>query len=250
MNLIFRSKLQEKHFNYKSDFVHNLFSTIAHRYDLLNTILSAGLDSYWRWCTVELMSLQPGDSTLDVCCGTGLLAIEQARLVGLGGSVTGADFCQPMLDIARTNIAKTPYSGINHLVNANALALPFPSGSFAAASIGFALRNLPDIRATIAEMTRVVRPGGKVVSLEIAKPTLPIFHELFYIHFNHVVPIIGRLVSGSEEAYRYLPQSLQPLPSPEAIRHIFTDVGLNDAHFVRLSSGMVTVHVGTVKSSQ
>jgi demethylmenaquinone methyltransferase / 2-methoxy-6-polyprenyl-1,4-benzoquinol methylase len=230
----------------KERYVWDMFSRIANSYDLTNTILSLGLDRYWRRRTVELMSIHPGDSVLDVACGTGMLLLEEARVVGIGGSVTGADFCQPMLDIARHNIAHAPYADSITLVNANALALPFPSDSFAAASIGFALRNVPDIPATIAEMARVVRPGGKVVSLEVAKPTLPIFRNLFFLHFNHIVPIMGRLLSGSDEAYRYLPQSLAPLPSPEAIRGIFTAVGLRDAQYVKLSGGMVTVHVGTV----
>ncbi len=135
--------------------------SIARSYDLLNSVLSLGLDRYWRRRTVELMSIHPGDSVLDVACGTGMLLLEEARLVGLGGSITGADFCPPMLEIARHNIAQTPYAGMVTLVNANALALPFPPGSFDAASIGFALRNVPDIAATIAEMARVVRPGGQ-----------------------------------------------------------------------------------------
>jgi demethylmenaquinone methyltransferase / 2-methoxy-6-polyprenyl-1,4-benzoquinol methylase len=230
----------------KERYVHSLFASIARRYDLLNTVLSAGLDRYWRRRTVELMSIHPGDSVLDVACGTGKLLLEEARIVGLSGKVTGADFCPPMLDIARHNIAHTPYADSITLVNANALALPFPPASFAAASIGFALRNVPDIPATIAEMARVVRPGGRVVALEIAKPTLPIFRELFFLHFNHIVPLIGSLVSGSDEAYRWLPASLGPLPSPEAIRGIFTEVGLRDAHFVKLSGGIVTAHVGIV----
>ena len=223
-----------------------MFSHIARSYDLTNTVLSLGLDRYWRRRTVELMSIHPGDSVLDVACGTGKLLLEEARVVGLGGSVTGADFCQPMLDIARHNIAHTPYAGKITLVNTNALALPFPAASFAAASIGFALRNVPDIPATIAEMARVVCPGGRVAALEIAKPTLPILRQLFFLHFNHVVPLIGRLISGSDEAYHYLPQSLGPLPNPEAIRRTFTNVGLQNAQCAKLSGGMVTVHVGTV----
>jgi demethylmenaquinone methyltransferase / 2-methoxy-6-polyprenyl-1,4-benzoquinol methylase len=230
----------------KERYVRGMFSQIARSYDMLNTTLSLGLDRYWRRRTVELMNLELGDSVLDVACGTGMLLLEEARVVGTSGSITGADFCPPMLDIASHNIAPTPYADSISLVNANALALPFPSAAFAAASIGFALRNVSDIPATIAEMARVVRPGGRVVSLEIAKPTVPIFRELFFLHFNHVVPIIGRLLSGSGEAYRWLPASLAPLPSPEAIRQIFTNIGLKDAHFVKLSGGMVTVHVGTV----
>jgi demethylmenaquinone methyltransferase/2-methoxy-6-polyprenyl-1,4-benzoquinol methylase len=228
----------------KERYVRGMFSRIARSYDLLNTVLSAGLDRYWRRRTVELMAIKPGDSVLDVACGTGMLLLEEARVVGLGGHITGADFCPPMLEIARCNIAQTPFAGMVTLVNANALALPFPSGSFAAASIGFALRNVPDIPATIAEMARVVRTGGRVAALEIAKPTVPIFRQLFFLHFNHIVPIIGRLLSGSDEAYRYLPQSLGPLPSPEEIRDIFAAVGLADAYCVKLSGGMVTVHVG------
>lgn len=230
----------------KERYVHSLFAGIARRYDLLNTILSLGLDRYWRRRTVELMELKAGDSALDVACGTGMLLLKQASVVGARGEVVGVDFCQPMLDIARACIAGSRYAGIVRLVNANALSLPFPDGSFDGASVGFALRNLPDIHAAIAEMARVVRPGGRVVALEISKPTIPLFRQLFFLYFNYIVPLAGRILSGSKEPYQYLPESLKPLPNPEEIRRMFTANGLKDTHYYKLSGGIMCIHLGTV----
>jgi len=230
----------------KEKYVHKMFSVIAQRYDFLNTLLSINLDKYWRQSTVALMGLRSGGHCLDVCCGTGMLSMEEARIVGTNGEVVGLDFCQPMLDVARTNISKTPYAETIDLVNGNALDLPFPSALFDAASIGFALRNVPDIQTTIAEMARVVRPGGMVVSVELCKPTLPVFRQLYFIYFNHVLPIIGRLFVGSGEPYHYLPNSLKSLPDPEEIRTIFLQNRMENAHFYKLTGGVVSIHVGTV----
>lgn len=237
--------MQFKQYRDKEEYVHSVFSSIAHRYDLLNTTLSFNRDKYWRKFAVEHSGLKPGGRGLDVCCGTGMLALEQAKTVGLQGQVVGLDFCENMLARAVENIKRTPYQGVIELVKGNAMDLPFPENSFDCATIGFALRNVPDIRKTIDEMRRVVKPGGKVVSLELAKPSAPVFKQLYYLYFNHMVPLLGRIGVGLKGPYSWLPNSLKTFPHQSEIRDIFAEVGLADAHYYELTGGIVAVHIGT-----
>lgn len=230
----------------KEEYVHEIFSAIAHRYDLLNSLLSFNRDKYWRRFTVGKSGLKPGGRGLDVCCGTAMLAIEQAKAVGPKGEVVGLDFCENMLARAKLNISKTPYNSIITLVQGNAIKLPFPEHSFDCATIGFALRNVPDIKKAIQEMGRVVRTGGKVISLELSKPGAPVFKHLYYLYFNHLLPILGRLGIGLDGPYSYLPESLKNFPHQEEIKSLFKDVGLDKVHYYELTGGIVSVHIGTV----
>jgi len=231
----------------KEEYVHDIFSSIAHRYDLLNTTLSFNRDKYWRRFAVSRCGLKPGGKGLDVCCGTGMLAIELARAVGVEGEVVGLDFCRNMLDRAVTNIAKTPFKSMISLLQGNAVDLPFEDNSFDCATIGFALRNVPDIEKTIREMARVVRPGGRVVSLELSKPNAPVFKQAYYLYFDHIVPILGKLGIGMEGPYSYLPESLKVFPHQSEIKKIFEREGLFNTSYHELTGGIVTVHEGTVE---
>lgn len=230
----------------KDLYVRKMFSTIAHRYDLMNTLLSLNQDRFWREQTVRHMGLKPGCHSLDVACGTGMLTMEQAHKVGIQGGVVGLDFCHEMLVVAEKLIGESAYKGVIELVEGDALALPFPDDTFDAVSIGFALRNVTDIPATIAEMARVVRPGGRVVSLEISRPYLPGFKQAYNLYFNHILPIIGKLGAGVDGPYSYLPNSMRFLPGAEEVRHIFSNCGLADARVYPLTGGIVSIHVGTV----
>jgi len=229
----------------KEEYVHSIFSSIAGRYDLLNTVLSFNRDKYWRRFAVARTGLQPGGKGLDVCCGTGMLALEQAKVIGASGRVTGLDFCADMLAKASENISRTPFAGVIELVLGKATELPFPDNAFDCATIGFALRNVPDVRKTIAEMRRVIRPGGKVVSLELAKPGAFLFKQIYYLYFNHVVPFLGRIGVGLSGPYAYLPNSLKEFPHQAEIKNLFAAEGLADAHYYELTGGIVAVHVGT-----
>lgn len=230
----------------KEEYIHHIFSSIAHRYDLLNTIISLNQDKRWRRFAVRQTGLQPGGNGLDVCCGTGMFTIELAKIAGKNGMIVGLDFCEKMLARARQNIAKTPFAGVIELVCGNAVELPFADDTFECATIGFALRNVPDIKRTISEMARVVRPGGKVVSLELSRPTAPVFKQLYSLYFNHLVPVIGRLGSQVSGPYGYLPESLKKFPGVEEIKKIFESAGLADVSYFRLTGGVVSIHVGTV----
>ncbi len=234
-----------KEFKNKEEYVHSIFTTIAPKYDLLNTILSFNRDKTWRKITVEKACLPQNGKGLDVCCGTGELAFEQLRQLSGKGYVVGVDFCEDMLSIAEE---KTPNEYKNKIkwVKGDATNLPFSDNEFDGATIGFALRNVPSIEKTISEMMRVVGPGGKVVSLELAKPSIPVFKQLYYFYFDYLVPIMGKLGIGKEGPYSYLPNSLKIFPHQSEIRDLFGDVGLVNPHYYELTGGIVAVHVGTV----
>ncbi len=229
----------------KEEYVNAIFSTIAHKYDAMNTLMTLSLDQKWRKFTVSQAELQPGDRCLDVCCGTGKLALELAKKITPGGKVVGVDFCSEMLEVAQRNIAKTEFKDCIELLQGNAVNLPFVDNIFACATIGFALRNVPDIKKTLQEMMRVVKPGGKVISLELAKPSLPVFKQLYYLYFDYLVPLLGRLNIGQGGPYSYLPQSLKIFPHQSEIKKMFCSVGLENVKYYELTGGIVAVHVGT-----
>jgi len=231
----------------KEEYVRGIFNNIAPRYDLLNTVLSFNRDRGWRRFAVARAGLVPGDKVLDVCCGTGMLALELARAVNPGGQVIGLDFAPAMLQIARRRLAASPPGHLVQLVEGNALELPFADNTFDCATVAFGLRNLPDIKRGLAEMRRVVRPGGRVVSLELAKPSRPIFKQLYYFYFDHLVPFIGRLGIGIDGPYSYLPRSLKGYPHQEEVLQYFRDLDLEGAPYYELTGGIVAVHVGIKK---
>jgi len=233
-------------FNSKEDYVHNIFSKIAHRYDFLNTALSFNRDKYWRRFAVSRCGLKPGGRGLDVCCGTGMLSMEMARAMGGRGEVVGLDFCENMLARGRENIASFKYGRMISLVQGNAVDLPFEDGVFDCTVIGFALRNVPDIARTIREMARVVRPGGKVVSLELSKPSAPVFKQAYYLYFDRIVPVLGKMGVGLDGPYSYLPNSLKNFPHQSEIKKMFEAEGLINTGYHELTGGIVTVHEGTV----
>jgi demethylmenaquinone methyltransferase / 2-methoxy-6-polyprenyl-1,4-benzoquinol methylase len=222
--------------------VRELFDTIAPVYDRLNTLMTGGRDAAWRRAAVAAAALGPADAALDVACGTGRLAALLAERVGPFGRVVGVDLSDGMLERARAE-----YGDIVQLEfqAANALRLPFADATFDAATIGFGLRNLADFRAGFAELRRVVRPGGRVVCLELTMPRPRAWGRLFQATFLHLAPIAGRL-AGVGGAYRYLPASLDGFPSAEGLAATMREAGLVGVGYRRLGLGSVALHVGTV----
>ncbi len=212
-----------------------MFDSIAPVYDRLNTIMTAGLDGRWRRAAVRAAALRPGDSALDVACGTGKLSADLARRVGPDGSVTGIDFSSEMLALASTACADLRQV---HFEQGNALALPFADGSFDAATIAFGLRNLASFERGFAEMARVVRPGGRVVCLELALPRPAWFGRFYWAVFRAFAPIAGRVFGGST-AYRYLPASLGGFPDPDELAATMRAAGLRRVTVRRLALGAV-----------
>jgi len=221
------------------DQVREMFDRITPAYDRMNRLMSFGMDGSWRALAVRASGVGPGDAALDVCCGTGDLAIELLDAVSTRGRVVGLDFSQAMLDAARRKSSQVEW------VRGDALALPFPDGEFAAATIGFGMRNLADPLRGFAELARVVRPGGRVVCLELTDP--PAWAAPFArLWTDRAVPLLGRLVARETDAYRYLPASVHRFPPADELAAVMGRAGLRRVRYRRLSGGAVAVHVGTV----
>jgi demethylmenaquinone methyltransferase/2-methoxy-6-polyprenyl-1,4-benzoquinol methylase len=220
--------------------VRAMFDRIARVYDVMNSVMTAGLHHRWRERAADLAELEPGGRALDVASGTGDLAIELARRVGPSGTVVGSDFSEPMLDVARRKSAAVRWEW------GNALDLPYPDDEFDAATVGFGARNFSDVDRGLAEMARVVRPGGRVVVLEITVPRRPPLSTFFSVWFDRVVPALGK-VAGDPDAYAYLPSSVKRFPGPEALAARMHAVGLEDVRWILTAGGIIALHVGTVR---
>ncbi|MHB8233282.1 MAG: bifunctional demethylmenaquinone methyltransferase/2-methoxy-6-polyprenyl-1,4-benzoquinol methylase UbiE [Solirubrobacteraceae bacterium] len=217
--------------------VRALFNRVAGNYDLLNGVMSAGLHHGWRRRAADLAALAPGDRVLDVAAGTGDLTIELARRVGPEGEVVGCDFSEDMLALARM---KAP--GLRFELG-DALTLDYADGAFDAATVGFAARNFSDLQRGLAEMVRVVRPGGRVVILDFTTPRRRPLSTFFSVWFDRVVPLLGRLV-GQAKAYDYLARSVRRFPPPHELAATMERSGLNNIRYIVTGGGIVTLHVG------
>ena len=215
--------------------VRAMFDRIAGVYDVMNSVMTAGMHHRWRRRAADLAQAGPGDEVLDVATGTGDLAVE---LASRGATVVASDFSEEMLARAR---AKDPAITWEW---ANAQDLPYADGRFAAATVGFGARNFSDLPLGIAEMARVVRPGGKVVILEITTPQKPPLSTFFKVWFDHVVPGLGRL-AGDSDAYTYLPNSVKRFPGPQGLAEVMAAAGLRDIRWVLTAGGIIALHVGT-----
>jgi demethylmenaquinone methyltransferase / 2-methoxy-6-polyprenyl-1,4-benzoquinol methylase len=220
--------------------VRAMFDRIARVYDLMNSVMTAGLHHRWRDRAADLAALRPGDSALDVASGTGDLAVALARRVGPSGTVVGSDFSEPMLDVARRKSDAVRWEW------ANALELPYPDDGFDAATVGFGARNFSDLDRGLAEMARVVRPGGRVVVLEITVPRRPPLSTFFSIWFDRIVPALGK-VAADPDAYAYLPSSVKRFPAPEALAARMHASGLDDVRWILTAGGIIALHSGTVR---
>ncbi len=218
--------------------VEAMFDRIAGVYDLMNSLMTAGLHHRWRRRAVDLARVGLGDSVLDVASGTGDLAIELAARVGSGGSVIGSDFSEQMLDRARIKAPQWTWQ------QANALDLPYESDRFDAVTVGFGARNFSDLDRGLAEMVRVTRPGGRVVVLEITTPTRAPLSTFFRLWFDRLVPLIGRF-AGDPDAYSYLPSSVRRFPDARTLAGRLSAAGLSDVAYLLTAGGIIAIHSGT-----
>ena len=223
--------------------VRAMFDRIAGVYDRMNRVMTAGLDREWRRRAADLARVGPGDRALDVATGTGDLALELAGRVGPEGEVVGSDFSEEMLTRARAKDA----AGRVRFEWGNALALPYDSGSFDAATVGFGARNFSDLGRGVAEMARVVRPGGRVVILEITTPQRPPLSWFYAAWFDRAVPALGRL-AGDPDAYSYLPSSVRRFPGPRELAATMAGCGLGDVRWILTAGGIIALHAGTVEA--
>ena len=222
-----------------------MFDRVAGRYDLLNSLMSAGLHHRWRERAADRAELGAGDSVLDVCCGTGDLAFELASRVAPGGKVIGCDFSEPMLDLAREKAASRGVEGVR-FEWADALSLPYDAGRFDAVTVGFGVRTFADRDQGLAEMTRVLRPGGRLVVLEFTEPKRPPFSTFYALWFDRIAPLLGRL-SADPEAYSYLAESVHGFPDPHGLAEKMDAAGLDRIRYTVLAGGIVTIHSGVAE---
>lgn len=225
--------------------VREMFGAIAGRYDLLNHLLSGNIDKRWRRLVAKSVhaSLSAGSVAeviiLDVACGTGDLSLSllegNARIIGL-------DFCRPMLRIAQSKAARARQA--LPFIEADALRLPFDDQTFNAVTIAFGLRNLASVELGIKELTRVLKPNGRLFILEFSKPQIPILRSLFQLYFTRLLPLFGGLISGSRRAYEYLPDSVSNFPNQEGLASLMSRVGLSEVSYKNLTGGIAALHIG------
>ncbi|HEX8648860.1 MAG TPA: bifunctional demethylmenaquinone methyltransferase/2-methoxy-6-polyprenyl-1,4-benzoquinol methylase UbiE [Thermoleophilaceae bacterium] len=221
--------------------VRAMFDRIARVYDPINSVMTAGLHQRWRERAADMAGLAAGGRALDVATGTGDLAVALAERVGPSGEVIGSDFSERMLELAREKAPGLRFE------TANALDLPYEDDAFDAATVGFGARNFSDLARGLTEMARVVRPGGRVVVLEITTPTRPPLSWFFRLWFDRVVPLIGR-VAGDPDAYSYLPNSVRRFPDARGLGAAMTAVGLVDVRWLLTAGGIIAIHAGTVEA--
>jgi demethylmenaquinone methyltransferase / 2-methoxy-6-polyprenyl-1,4-benzoquinol methylase len=224
-----------------ADQVRGMFDRIAGVYDLMNSAMTAGLHHQWRERAVDRAEVLPGSDALDVCCGTGDLALELRRRIGPDGRVVGCDFSEPMLELARH---KSGEEGLPVEFGwADALDLPYGDASFDAVTIGFGARNLADLERGLAEMTRVLRPDGRLVILEISRPQRQPLAGFYSLWFDRLVPVLGTL-AGDPDAYSYLPDSVRTFPEPERLAEMLDGGGLTRIRWLLLAGGIIAIHSG------
>lgn len=224
-----------------------MFSTIAHRYDFLNHALSFNIDRRWRRDLVRAADVKKGERVLDVATGTADVAIEFGRRTG-AASITGLDPSSGMLDVGREKLRRDPPPGRPiHLVEGDAMALPFPDASFDVVTIAFGLRNLPDYERGVREMARVLGPGGRLIVLEFLPPS-GAARVVFRSYIATVLPVVGRAISGSPEAYRYLASSIGSFIAADSVRSLLALAGLESVTTRRLTGGIAGLHRGVKRA--
>ncbi|MCF6155384.1 MAG: bifunctional demethylmenaquinone methyltransferase/2-methoxy-6-polyprenyl-1,4-benzoquinol methylase UbiE [Candidatus Brocadia sp.] len=235
----------------KGAYIQQMFGSIARVYDLLNTILSFNFDKSWRRYAVKVSNVTPDAQVLDVCTGTGDLAIAYSKVLNGSGRVIGSDFCHEMVRLADLKLKKRNLSEKIKVIEADTLHLPFQDNSFQVSAVAFGIRNVADLRAGITEMMRITAPCGRVVILEFSQPINPVFKVVYYFYFKKILPFIGRLISRSKyNAYSYLPSSVLNFPDRYGLKAQMESCGLEDVNIYSRTLGIVTIHVGTKHKHQ
>jgi demethylmenaquinone methyltransferase/2-methoxy-6-polyprenyl-1,4-benzoquinol methylase len=241
---------KETHFGYrrvaeeeKADLVRGVFDSVAERYDLMNDLMSGGIHRLWKRRTIAEATARPGQTVLDLAGGTGDLAISLARQVGETGHVVLADINSSMLRQGRRRMLDVGLIGNVSLAQVDAESLPFADRSFDIVTIAFGLRNVTHKEAALASMYRVLKPGGKLLILEFSRPVEGL-KPLYDLYSFRVLPLLGRMVAGDEESYRYLAESIRVHPDQETLLGMMEDVGLERCRYVNLTGGIAALHIG------
>lgn len=229
--------------------VHGVFERIAPKYDLMNDLISFRRHKAWRKFTMKKMNVAPGQTALDLCCGTcdWTIALAEASATG---KVVGLDFSQNMLDVGAAKVEKLGLNKQITLVQGNAMSLPFEDNTFDFVTIGFGLRNVPDYLQVLNEMRRVVRPGGMAVCLEVSKPTWQPFKAMYNLYFERLLPLMGKFVAKSFQEYKWLPESLKMFPGRQQLADLFEEAGLQQVKAYPLTGGVAALHMGTKEKKQ
>ncbi|MDO5374766.1 demethylmenaquinone methyltransferase [Staphylococcus rostri] len=220
--------------------VHEVFQNISDKYDRLNNIISFEQHKSWRKKVMKEMNVQPGAIALDVCCGTADWTIALSHAVGPDGEVTGLDFSENMLKVGEQ---KTSTMENIRLVQGDAMALPFDDNTFDYVTIGFGLRNIPDYKVALAEMYRVLKPGGMAVCLETSQPTMPVFKQGYQLYFKFIMPLFGKLFAKSKQEYEWLQQSAFDFPDRETLKKLFESVQFENVKVRSFTGGVAAMHL-------
>ena len=234
----------------KEQYVRELFDQIAENYDAMNQVMSAGQWERWHREFVKQCGFKPGQRILDVACGTGDLSMLDAAQVQPGGSVVGIDFSEGMLEVGRRRVGQSPYKDAITLQWGNAVDLQFEANSFDSATMGWAMRNVPSIEKTLSEVYRVLKPGGRFICLEAAKPYSRVIRLGFFLYWKTLLPMIDWLVvktgrKAKVRPYTYLSRSLDNYPFPNRLEEMFKEAGFVQTDYQLLMMGTVAIHVGT-----
>ena len=223
--------------------IQQMFGAIAPRYDFLNRLLSFGIDRRWRTKAVRLLKYREGSRILDVATGTGDVALEIALRTPESVKITGADFCKEMVDLGAVKVAASQFADRIDLRVAACEDLPFANDTFDSITIAFGIRNVVDRKLGLAEMWRVLRPGGRMIILEFSTPRSQLFRQLYYFYFRRLLPVVGGLFSRYN-AYKYLPDSVLEFPSQEEFSRMIAEAGFRNIHLHELTFGIATIYVG------
>ncbi len=227
----------------KGEKIQQMFGAIAPRYDFLNRLLSFGIDRRWRTKAVRLLKYNEGSRILDVATGTGDVALEIALCTPASVKITGADFCKEMVDLGVVKVGGSPYADRIDLIVAPCEDLPFADDTFDSVTIAFGIRNVVDRKLGLAEMWRVLRPGGRMIILEFSTPRSHLFRQLYYFYFRRLLPVVGGLFSRYN-AYKYLPDSVLEFPSQEEFSRMIGEAGFHNIHLHELTFGIATIYAG------
>lgn len=225
--------------------VENIFSSIAEKYDMLNTVLTLNIDSLWRKKAINISNINKSSKVLDLCCGTGKMIYYACKEVGRKTEVIGLDFNEAMLDVGYKRLDKSINNYKYNLIKGDVQALPFKDCSFDCITIAFGLRNIPNKTKALSEIYRVLKPGGKAICLELSTPQIPIFKQIYRLYFNYMLPIIGYIGTGNKSAYSYLRDSVNNFMTKPELRYAFQSIGFHDANYKSLSGGIASIHYGT-----
>lgn len=229
----------------KPIYVRRMFGRIARVYDLMNRLMTGGLDGRWRAFTVRQIALTSGQTALDIGTGTGDLAIALAKVSAPDSHIIGVDFTPEMLDIGREKLQHLGLADRVELQQGDGEQLAFPDNSFDACCSAFVVRNLADLHQGFTEMLRIVKPGGRVACLDISHPYNPIFAAAFHLYFDRIVPLLGKLVGKAFDAYSYLPTSVTTFPNAPQLKRIMEEAGWRDVRYYYRVGGVVAIHVAT-----